>query len=124
MCETLELARAAGELLGDADVIAGRPEDIPWRDETFDVVLNSGCLRGEARRTLLEALRVLRPGGQYVMAVPLFRGIGEEELTRRSVLRLMQELGFRDVSFRTAGLAGAIIGWKQGPAASARLKEN
>ena len=120
MCETPEQAREASALLGDADVIAGRMEDIPWRDGAFDVVLLSGALRGEAGRTLPEALRVLRAGGQFVMATPLFRGIGGEELSRRSVMRLMQEIGFREVSFRTAGLAGVLIGWKPGPVPEAR----
>ena len=115
MCDSPEQARAASEWLGDADVIAGRMEDIPWRDDTFDAVLLGGALRGDPRRALGEALRVLRPGGQFVIAVPLFRDFGEGDLNRRSAMRLMQEIGFREVSFRTAGLAGAISGWKPGP---------
>ena len=123
MCDTPEMAREASELLGDADVIAGRMEDIPWRDEAFDVVMLSGALRGKARLALSEAIRVLRPGGQFVMAAPLFRGIGEEELTKRSVMRIMQDIGFREVSFRTAGLSGVLIGWKPGHAGGGPLRD-
>ena len=124
MCETPEAARSASELLGDADVIAGRIEDIPWRDDSFDAVMLSGTLRGDARKALKEVLRVLRPGGQFVMATPLFRGIGEEEMGRRAALKLMQEIGFREASFRTSGLAGAMIAWKPGNQAFDSDEEN
>lgn len=114
MCELPEQARAVRERLDGADVIYGQMEDIPWRDDTFDVVLLAGSLRGEARRALAEALRVLRTGGQLVLAAPLFHFRGDGEPHRRELMRLMQEAGFREVSFRAAGLSGAVIGWKQG----------
>ena len=114
MCDTPDQARSVSEMLGDADVIPARMEDIPWRDSTFDEVLLSSPVKGDARRVLDEALRVLRPGGQFVMASPLLSHRYEGELSRREIMRLMQEAGFREVSFRTAGLFGAIIGWKKG----------
>lgn len=114
MSDTPEQARETREKLGDADVIYARMEDIPWRDNTFDVVLLSTALRGDARRALGEALRVLRAGGQFVMSAPLFHARGEGELNRREIMRLMQEAGFQDVSFRATGLCGAIVGWKKG----------
>lgn len=114
MCESPEQARAVREQLGDADVIYAQMEDIPWRDDTFDVVLLPGTLRGDARRVLTEGLRVLHDGGQLVMAHPLFRMGGEWEMNRRELMRLMQEAGFKEVSFRALGLSGTIIGWKQG----------
>lgn len=113
MCETPEMARTAREGIEDADVIAARLEDIPWRDDTFDIALLSAGLRGDARRVLMEAKRVLRQGGQLVIASPLFSPRGEGSLSRREQMRLMQEAGFREVSFRASGLRGAIIGWKQ-----------
>ena len=114
MCETADQARCVSEMLGGADVIPARMEDIPWRDDTFDVILLSAALRGDARRVLSEVLRTLRPGGEFVLASPLFFRHGEGEISRREIMRLMQEAGFEEVSFRTAGLAGVIIGWKQG----------
>ena len=114
MCETADQARCVSEMLGGADVIPARMEDIPWRDDTFDVILLSAALRGDARRVLSEVLRTLRPGGEFVMASPLFFRHGEGELSRREIMRLMQEAGFREVSFRATGLCGAVVGWKKG----------
>jgi len=114
ICEKGDQARAVSEMLGGADVIPARMEDIPWRNDTFDEVLLSSPIKGDVRRVLEEALRVLREGGQFVMSAPLWRARGEAELGRREVMRLMQETGFKEVSFRAAGLSGAIIGWKPG----------
>ncbi|MBQ9262832.1 MAG: class I SAM-dependent methyltransferase [Clostridia bacterium] len=112
MCDTAERARAVSEQLGGADVVPGRMEDIPWRDDTFRVVMLSGAMKGDARRVLDETLRVLNNGGQFVMAAPLFSLRGEGDISRKEMMRLMQEAGFKDVSFRTSGFFGAIIGWK------------
>ncbi len=114
MCETPDQARYVSEMLGGADVIPARMEDIPWRDDTFDVILLSASLRGEARRVLSEVNRALRPGGQFVMASSVFFHTGEGEPARREIMRRMQEAGFREVSFRMTGLCGAIVGWKKG----------
>lgn len=114
MSDSAEQARYVSEMLDGADVIPGRMEDIPWRDDTFDEILLSAPLRGDARRVLSEVIRALRPGGQFVMASPLFSHRGEGELGRREIMRLMQETGFREVSFRATGLYGAIVGWKKG----------
>ena len=113
MCDTAEHARAVSEQLDGADVIPARMEDIPWRDDTFDVVMLSRSFQGDAQRILMEAIRVLKGGGQFVMASSLFSMRGERELSRKEIMRLMQETGFEEVSFRTAGLHGAIIGWKK-----------
>ena len=114
MCETPDQARCVSEMLGGADVIPARMEDIPWRDDTFDVILLSAALRGEPRRVLSEVLRTLRPGGQFVMASSVFSRRGEGEFSRREIMRLMQETGFREVSYRITGLCGAVVGWKKG----------
>jgi len=116
MSDSPEAAREASAKLGDADVIFSRLEDIPWRDDTFDIVMLSSGLRGDSRRVLAEALRVLRAGGQFVMASPLFSPRGDGAMNRREQMRLMQEAGFREVSFRASGLCGAIVGWKPGRA--------
>lgn len=112
MCDSATQARIISEQLDGADVIPARMEDIPWRDNTFQAVLLSSAMRGEAKRILEEAKRVLCPGGQFVMASSLFSFRGEGELSRKELMRLMQEAGFKDVSFRIGGLHGAVIGWK------------
>ena len=114
MCDTADQARSVSEMLGGADVIPARMEDIPWRDDTFDVILLSAALRGEPSRVLSEVLRALRPGGQFVMASSVFSPRGEGEFSRREIMRLMQETGFREVSYRVTGLCGAVVGWKKG----------
>ena len=114
MCEQADQARVISEMLGDADVIPARMEDIPWRNETFDTVLLSSSMKGEPRRILAEAIRVLRAGGEFVMSAPVLKFMMEGELNRREIMRLMQEAGFREVSFRATGLCGAIVGWKPG----------
>ena len=113
MCDSADAARAARERLGDADVIPGRMEDIPWRDGTFDIVMLPSALRGDARRVLYEALRVLRDGGQMTISFPVFQMRIEGEMSRRELMRLMQEAGFQDVSFRASGFYGVISGWKK-----------
>ena len=114
ICETLDQARGISEMLGDADVVPARMEDIPWRDETFDAVLLSVPMKGEARLILDEIRRVLRPGGQFVMSCPLTPFRSEEKMSRREMMRLMQETGFQEVSFRASGFWGAVIGWRKG----------
>ena len=114
MCDSPEQARAVRQRLEDADVISARLEDIPGRGEIFHAVLLPVLLRGEEmRQALSEAYRVLRPGGQIVLAARLLPFRSEGELTSRETMRLMQEIGFREVSCRAAGLAGAMIGWKR-----------
>ena len=62
---------------------------------------------------MAEVLRVLRAGGHFVLAFPLLHMRSEGEYSRRELMRLLQEAGFQDVSFRTSALSGVIIGWKQ-----------
>lgn len=123
MCKQPDQARAISEMLGEADVIPARMDDIPWRDSTFDVVLLSAHMKGEPKRILDEVFRVLHPGGQFVMASRVLAFKGEGDLTRREIMRLMQETGFREVSFRATGLCGAIVGWKPGQIDAVREKE-
>jgi len=112
MCESADQARIAREVLDDADVVPGRMEDIPWRDQTFDVVMLPSAVRGDARRVLREAFRVLRQGGQMTLAMPVVQLKGDGDTGRREMMRLMQEAGFKEVSFRASGVYGVISGWK------------
>lgn len=113
MCDSPEQARQVRELLDDADIMYGRMDDIPWRSDTFDALLLPAAMRGDGRRVLEEAYRVLRAGGQMVIAVPLLSARGESEIGKREMMRVMQETGFKEVSYRISGLAGAIVGWKR-----------
>lgn len=113
MSASQEKARIARERLDGADVVPGRMEDIPWRSNTFDLVMLPAVMRGDSRRILNEVKRVLKEGGQFVISFPVFRMRFESEMNRRELMRQMQEAGFQDVSFRASGLCGAISGWKK-----------
>ena len=113
MCDSPEQARQVRELLDDSDIMFGRMDDIPWRNDTFDAVILPAAMRGEPRRILDEAYRVLHFGGQMVISAPLFFMRGDLDMSKREIMRMMQEAGFKEVSYRISGLTGAIVGWKR-----------
>ncbi len=121
MCRDWGEARQIREMMDDADVICGKTSDIPFRDNSFDTVFVT-------RRTgenctlagLKEIHRVLHPGAQLIIVCPLyprlsslFSQFGETETDRRTLMRLMQECGFKHISCRQNGLRGVITGWKR-----------
>ncbi len=58
------LAAVASDRLADADVRTGDMNDLPWPDESFDVVTSFRGLWATTEPALAEARRVLRPGGR------------------------------------------------------------
>ncbi|MHB8507155.1 MAG: class I SAM-dependent methyltransferase [Candidatus Dormibacteria bacterium] len=69
-----ELARvkAAAELLGPALLTSAAGEELPYADNSFDVLLSNEVIEHVAddRRTLAEMSRVVRPGGRIVIFCP------------------------------------------------------
>ncbi len=65
---SLEIAR---ERTPEGDFRAGEMEDLPWADNTFDVVtgFNAFQYAADVINALREARRVARPGGRVAMAV-------------------------------------------------------
>lgn len=65
---SLEIAR---ERTPDGDFRAGEMEDLPWSDNTFDVVtgFNAFQYAADPVNALREARRVAKPGGRVAMAV-------------------------------------------------------
>jgi len=65
---SLEIAR---ERMPQGDFRAGEMEDLPWDDNTFDVVtgFNAFQYAADVVNALREARRVARPGGRVAMAV-------------------------------------------------------
>lgn len=65
------------------EIVDGSYEDVPYADESFDVVWSQDALlhSGNRRRVLEEAVRLLRPGGHFVFTDPMqVDGCSTEEL--------------------------------------------
>ena len=121
MCRDWGEARQLREMMDGADVICGKTTDIPFRDDSFDSVFvtrrtGENCsLQG-----LKEIYRVLRPGAQLIICCHMHPWLkqflsqySEPELDRRTLMRSMQECGFKHISCRQTGFRGVIIGWKK-----------
>jgi SAM-dependent methyltransferase len=90
MVGELVFARALARHCGVADrlhCVAGLAEELPIRDEFFDVVYSQGCVHHwVVDLALPECARVLRPGGRFAAVepwrAPLY-GIGTKILGKR-----------------------------------------
>lgn len=128
---TNEQSRCARAILPNADILFAQIEDIPWHDEGFDVVMCGMPLyqMDNPERALKEAFRVLKPGGQFVMASPWYPSplrqwmnhfsVKAEEVAgpicmdRHESSVVLEQIGFKKVSWRQAELSvGVTIGWK------------
>jgi ubiquinone/menaquinone biosynthesis C-methylase UbiE len=116
------LERARQRLGGDAEVVELYPDEaLPLDDSQFDLVLCSETLEHvrDVQYLLSEARRVLRPGGTLAVTSPahgrgtalrmVFKGFDSEFdplsphlrfFTKRSLTRLLDELGFDPRSVR------------------------
>ena len=121
-------ARAMQAYLPNAEILCARRADLPWRDGSFDAVF---CQINKTEKSadpafLREAMRVLKPNGQLLIAVRglpeavcAFReALGEQaqrsRVKPRDLMRAMEEAGFDDVSYRFAQpLVGVAMGWKR-----------
>ena len=145
-----EHARALRLELPDAEIFCARKEDIPWRDQAFDAVFyqmkkNAPAFDGTFLR---EAARVLKPGGQLLIAVqgapePLCKvgellGLcdGDDHVSPAQLLKSMEDAGLEAVSYthldvykRQGGRAvraahGAVRGLLRGAHPQGRLNDS
>ena len=60
---------AGSKLKGVKNAVQGNVTDMPYEDESFDIVLMAGCVISycEAEKALREVSRVLKPGGFLVL---------------------------------------------------------
>ncbi|NLV57373.1 MAG: methyltransferase domain-containing protein [Clostridiales bacterium] len=129
---SMERVRRSRSLLGQADIIFANAEDIPWREDSFDVVMMRKERNFDETRLkmLMEILRVLKPGGQFLLGTPycpapirqmigLFAGDGEDQAPpwsqgKSEIMGWMKKAGFQQVSWQQADLlSGVAIGWKR-----------
>ncbi len=59
-----ELMKVAQARTPDADLRLGSMFELPWPDETFDAAVSINGIWGGCEAALIEAFRVLRPGGK------------------------------------------------------------
>lgn len=71
--DSVEIARSRGH----EDVVQGPVEQLPWDDETFDLVVSMDMVEHtpDDRATLRELRRVTKQGGHFVMTVPALRAL-------------------------------------------------
>lgn len=63
------LVAVARDRCPDADIRVGDMHDLPWPDESFDVVTSFRGIWGTTPHALSEVIRVLRPGGRLGLTV-------------------------------------------------------
>ena len=128
IADHVEQARALRREAPEAEIFCARKEDIPWRSESFDCVFYQ-VKAHEAERNpafLQEAARVLKPGGQMLIAVQglpdglcrLAAAAGltetDAQMNTRALLQAMEQAGLADVSYRMVQpLVGVAMGWKR-----------
>jgi SAM-dependent methyltransferase len=71
--DSVEVARSRGH----ADVVQGPVEELPWEDETFDLVISLDMVEHtvDDRAALRELGRVTKVGGLFLMTVPAYRAL-------------------------------------------------
>ena len=129
---SMEQYRYLRTILPNADILFAQPEDIPWRENSFDVVICSLSFQSmeDPGKVLKEALRVLKPGGQFVLATtwyptPLrqlfnkFTNKWDESdapimYGKHEMMATLESVGFQNVTWRAADIRiGITIGWKK-----------
>ena len=99
-------AAAFAAAKGDGEVRVGRLEELPWEDDTFDLITCLDVIEHTAddRLTLAELRRVSKPGGWLLVTVPAYQALWSlhdaanhhyRRYGRRSLRRAAVEAGWR-----------------------------
>lgn len=88
------LADKVRRRLPQAEVVEAGAEDLPFPDDSFDVVWTISAFHHWDDRSagLAEVLRVLRPGGRILLAERQMMGDGGHGLSQREADRLIETL--------------------------------
>lgn len=110
------LAAVARDRNPDADIHVGDMQDLPWAEESFDVVTSFRGIWGTTPGALDEAYRVLRPGGRLAMTVwgdvgkspgawmfSPFRWAAEDKVGNQAQMVSLGRPGVGEAALRDAG---------------------
>lgn len=121
---SMQSVKDARTLLQNADILYASAVDIPWRENSFNAVFYSQSLIDP--RAYAEVLRVLKPGGQFLMGVacyplPLFEKLAKWQreddawmfpANKAGIIKMVQDQGFTNVTVHPVNLThGIVIGW-------------
>jgi ubiquinone/menaquinone biosynthesis C-methylase UbiE len=104
--ELNEDAAAIARARGDFDVRIGRLEELPWDDETFDLITCLDVIEhtSDDVRALTELRRVSKPGGWVLVTVPAYQSLwSQHDIANHH---------FRRYSRRTLAAAAAAAGFE------------
>jgi len=127
----LEDLRHARQTLPDSDIIYAQPDEIPWRDESFSVIMCNAAYNqvDDPGKMLEESMRVLKPGGQILIAltwyptpiagvINYFTGQAGTEspiycYSKQEAIASLEAMGFESVTWHSNELGSSVvIGWK------------
>ena len=130
ICATPQLARTARYRVPEADIMYAELDDFPWLSQSFDVamcLLSVAALR-DLPTVLAEVYRVLKPGGQFLLAAPWLPGplralvnrfLADETeesaavISSKALRGYLEKAGFAHIHCtRLAGLRCVAVGWK------------
>jgi len=103
-CGHLQLEKAYGtDKAGDENYVEGVGENLPMEDNTFDIVVFFNSLHhipvNNQAKALMEAARVLKPGGQVYISEPVAEGthfelnkpVDDESIVRKAALSALKD---------------------------------
>lgn len=138
--DSMEEVRRARSRLQNCDIVYASAGDIPWRKNSFDAVLMKleGAEPENLLKTLKEARRVLKEGGQLLLGVACCPaairalsqlvtddgGAESRPVCKRDMMDALHSLDFEHLSWqRTSFATGILIGWKRKPGLEKALAE-
>ena len=127
----MESVKQTRTRLQNADILYAQMEDIPWRENSFDIVFLRRMNQEESDwdAAIKETLRVLKPGGQFLLGATCYpaplRPVVNLFSTENSRLprplfqsktewiQFLTEAGYEQVTWEQVSLSsGVAIGWK------------